>query len=253
MFGWFRNKRRRRLAASAFPEEWEAVLRENADFFWQLEPYQQRRIRAAILVFANEKNFEGCGGQVITHVHRVTIAAQMARLTLGFDQEWFDAVKSILVYPDAYRAQSKELLGATVIEGDSERLGEAWYRGPVILSWVDVLASSRGENFGRNVVVHEFAHQLDMQNGSHADGVPVIEDSRLAQLWLDTLHRDYQQLTALCQAGTPTTLDCYGATNHAEFFAVCSEAFFEQPQQLRFEWPEMYGLLGRFYRQTPPS
>lgn len=247
MFKWWRRRRRQKLTARPFPAEWESTLRGNASFFWQLSPSEQAHVRHAIQIFVAEKNWEGCGGQPMSDVQRVTIAAQMARMTLGQRQETFDDVLSILLYPDTYLAKSQDLIGSTIVEGDSARLGEAWYRGPVILSWVDVLATAREENYGHNVVIHEFAHQLDMRNGRHADGIPPIEDPQQAQQWLAIAQRDFQRLIALCRSGTHSVLDCYGTTNQAEFFAVASEAFFELPEQLQSEWPDLYNLLSRFY------
>ena len=223
------------------------ALHDNAYFFGALEPDEQQRVKAAIKIFIAEKNWEGCGGQVMQDVHRVTIAAQMARMTLGWNDEYFDEVRSILLYPGTYVAKSQDMIGSTIVEGASARLGEAWYRGPVILSWVDVLATGRDENYGRNVVIHEFAHQLDMRNGRHADGVPAIESLEVAARWTDVLQRDFARLTAYCQSGVQSILDCYGATNSAEFFAVASEAYFEQPQQLHFDWPELFAILQEFY------
>ncbi len=251
VFGWLRRRRRQRLRAAPFRPEWEEILQQHARFYNRLDAGDQTRIQAAIQVFVAEKNWEGCGGQPMRDLHRVTIAAHMARMTLGFTAEYFDEVKSILLYPDAYVAKGQEVIGGTLVEGDSPRLGEAWYRGPVILSWSDVLASSRGELPGRNVVIHEFAHQLDMRNGRQADGVPAIESPELATRWLQMLRRDFAQLQADCAAGHPPVLDCYGTTNPAEFLAVATEAFFECPQPLREHWPELFGLLREFFGQSP--
>ncbi len=252
MFGWFRKRRRQRIARRRFPDHWEAILHSNALFFHSLSSAQQERLRRSTQIFVAEKNWEGCGGLQMTDEHRLTIAAQMSRLTLGFADEYFDDVKSILVYPDAYLGKSQDQIGSgVVVEGSSSRLGEAWYRGPVILSWADVLATGRQENFGRNVVIHEFAHQLDMRNSPFADGVPVIESRQQAEHWLSTMARDYERLSALCDAGVPNVLDCYGATNPAEFFAVASEVFFEQPNLLNAEWPDLFVLLRDFY--LPPN
>ncbi|MEZ6138262.1 MAG: zinc-dependent peptidase [Pirellulaceae bacterium] len=251
MFGWIRHRRRQRLMALPFPTSWNAILKQCASFFWHLDEADQARIRARIQVFVREKNWEGCGGQIMEDTQRVTIAAQMARMTLGLPDEWFDAVRSILLYPDTYVAKSRDMLGSTLVEGNSARLGEAWYRGPVILAWADVLATAQHPQFPRNVIIHEFAHQLDMRNGSHADGVPAIESAAVAEQWLAVLNREFQRLTTLCQSGTPSLLDCYGATNRAEFFAVASEAYFQQPGALQHQWPELFTQLHGFYQRVP--
>lgn len=251
MFGWLRKRRRRKTMAETFPPQWERELQQHARFMTEFSLTQQDRIRDSIKVFMAEKNFEGCAGHVVEDHHRLTVCAQMARMTLGFSEEWFEEVRSILIYPDAYVAKSQEVVGSIVVEGQSARAGEAWYRGPVILSWSDVLATSQQQNHGRNVVIHEFAHQLDMRNGRQADGVPVIEDASVARDWFETLQRDFDCLSALCRAGKWTSMDCYAATNHAEFFAVASESFFEQSQRLQYDWPDVYQMLARFYGQNP--
>ncbi|MCA9134906.1 MAG: zinc-dependent peptidase [Planctomycetales bacterium] len=252
MFSWFRNRRRRKILARAFPETWEAILAENARFASELDLEQQSKLRGAIQVLVAEKNWEGCGGLQLRDEHRVTIAAQIARMTLHFEHEYFEAVQSILVYPTAYLARSIADMGSgVVVEGQSGRAGEAWYRGPVILSWADVLSTGRGQRGAHNVVVHEFAHQFDMRNGPFADGIPVIESPALAQRWNAVMSAACEELGEMCRRGMPSIIDCYGATDRAEFFAVASEAYFEQPQALHHQWPEVFDLLEQFYSPPP--
>jgi Mlc titration factor MtfA (ptsG expression regulator) len=251
MFGWLQKRRRRKLMTSPFPATWETYLAHNARFTEQLSPLENGQLREAIQVFVAEKNWEGCAGLVVTDEHRVTIAAQMARMILYFENEYFDQVLSILIYPNTYLAKSTNQMGSGVIvEGDSGRLGEAWYRGPVILSWADVLATAHHLNQGHNVVIHEFAHQLDMRNGRTADGVPTIESATVAERWLQVMPRAFEKLGHMCREGLPSVLDCYGATSPAEFFAVASESYFEQPSQLAHQWPAVFELLDTFYRKS---
>lgn len=234
--------------AKRFPAHWEPILSIDPSVY-KLDFAEQHKLRKSIQVLVAEKNWEGCRGLVLEDEHRVTISSQLAKMTLGFEQEFFDEVRSILVYPDAYVAKDQNQIGSgVVVESRSDRLGEAWYRGPVILSWQDVLATAVGENYGRNVVVHEFAHQLDMRNGAHADGVPVIESGHLAAKWVEVMQREYDDLVSRCHAGEPSLLDCYGASSLSEFFAVSSEAYFEEPGDLRIEWPELFDQLDSFYR-----
>lgn len=221
----------------------------NAGFMSSLSEPQQVKIRQSIQILVAEKNWEGCGGLELTEVHRVTIAAQMARMTLFFEDDYFDSVLSILVYPAAYQAKSQEQLGGGVIvEGSSGRLGEAWHRGPVILSWSEVLDNVRDPYPQRNVVIHEFAHQIDMRNGSHADGFPPLESAGAANKWSRIMPAAFDELNHICQMRIPNLLDCYGATSPAEFFAVASESYFEQPGELEFQWPDVFELLDAFYR-----
>jgi Mlc titration factor MtfA (ptsG expression regulator) len=249
MFGWLRKRRRQRLWSQTIPSTWDDILYHNAVFTQNLGPGDYRRVCRIVQVLMAEKHWEGCSGLHMTDEHKLTIAAQMARMSLGFDEEYFPETKSILLYPAAYVASTQTTIGSGfVIESEAGRSGEAWYRGPVILTWDDVLATGRGENFARNVVIHEFAHQLDMRNGKIADGVPGIESARLADQWQTMLAEDYQQLRHDCRHAIRSILDCYGATSQAEFFAVASEAYFEEPRELFREWPRVYTLLDRFYR-----
>ncbi len=248
MFGLFRKQRRRRILAQPFPAAWADIVDNNASFIRLLEDAQQRKFRQSIQVMVAEKNWEGCGGLVLTDEHRVTIAAQIARMTIHFEEDYFDEVLSILLYPAAYLARSqKQIAGGVIVEGSDGRLGEAWHRGPVILSWADVLDNVRDPFARRNVVIHEFAHQLDMRNGGHADGFPVIESSTAARRWSQVMPAAFEELQFQCQNRQSSILDCYGATSPAEFFAVASESYFESYDALEFQWPEVFELLDEFY------
>lgn len=249
MIGIFRSWRRQHLVRSPLPAAWQEILQQNAAFLTDLSTQHQQQVLNTVKVLVAEKNWEGCGGLVLEDEHRVTIAAQIARMTVSMPDEYFDEVRSVLIYPSAYLAQSQTGVGSgVVVESPSGRLGEAWYRGPVILSWADCLAAARRQTYGRNVVVHEFAHHFDMRNGRDADGVPPIESPEEAQRWVQTLRRDHQLLGNKCSSGVGSCMDCYGATSPSEFFAVATEVFFEEPEDFREEWPEFYELLQRFYQ-----
>jgi Mlc titration factor MtfA (ptsG expression regulator) len=250
-FRWLKERRRRTILAAPFPVPWLDVLKHNVHTYGRLSADEQGRVRNYVQVFVAEKNWEGCGGLVMTDEVRVTIAAQAAILVLGLDEQYFDRVLSILVYPSAYVAPGKRISeGGIVSEGESARLGEAWYRGPVIFSWTDVLAGGRHETHG-NVVYHEFAHQLDMLNGQYVDGTPPLETADQDRRWLDTTNTEYERLVHDCERGRHTLIDCYGATNRAEFFAVSTETFFTRPHALKHKHPALYALLQEVYRQDP--
>ena len=224
----------------------------NVRYYKSLRDDERSKLRDDLQILIAEKNWEGCAGLDITDEMKVTIAAQIAILTLGYQQQYFERVLSILVYPDTYVAAEQNVTqGRVILEGHSAREGEAWYRGPVILSWTEVLAGGRGNNRSHNVVFHEFAHQLDMLNGRSADGVPAMESNAQASRWVRTLDREYAQLSHDCQHGMPTILDCYGATNKAEFFAVATEAFFNRPRELKRHHAELFTNLCEYYRQIP--
>ena len=228
------------------------ILARNASFRSRLDPEQRSKLDHAIQIFVAEKNWEGCGGMILQDEQRVTIAAHAMRLTLGFDDDYFDELDTVLVYPTAYEAPSRRVLGSTVVlEGRSARSGESWYHRPVILAWSDVLSATHPSKRSHNVVLHEFAHQLDTRNGRFADGVPVIDSFEEADEWLKVTNRAYEKLCHACRQGKVGVLDCYGTTNMAELFAVATEAFFERPRDLAKSWPDLFRVLQHFYQQDP--
>jgi Mlc titration factor MtfA (ptsG expression regulator) len=254
IFRWLRRRRRRKLLAEPFPAEWHAILKHNVWRYAYLTPEQQSKVRDDLRVLVAEKNWEGCGGLAMSDEIRVTVAAQIALLVLGFQEQYFDHVQSILVYPDAYVARDTTIAhGNLVLEGDSAREGEAWYRGPVILSWAEVLASGQHAGGADNLVCHEFAHQLDMLNGRHVDGTPPLESADQLRRWTTVVGRHYRRLVRDCENGRRTLLDCYGATHVGEFFAVATETFFERPLALQQHHPELYDVLRNYYRQDPAA
>lgn len=254
LFSWLRNRRRKRLRNALFSPEWEAILSDNFHHDRSLSDAERVRLRRDIQVFIAEKHWEGVYGQAIDDEVRVTVAAQACYLVLGLDIGWYDRVQSILIYPDAYSApQQFTVSGSFVIEGRSHRLGEAWYRGPVVLSWPDVLAGGRRERRTANLVFHEFAHELDMLNGRSADGTPPMETPAEAERWNATMSAEHRRLCQACRFGQPSLLDCYGTENRAEFFAVATETFFQHPVRLRRRHAELYEALSGFYQQDPAA
>lgn len=248
IFGWLRNRRRARLLRSPFPSNWDSVVRRNVAMSNRMPAAPRSRLIENSRIFAGEKDFEGCAGQVVDDEIRVTIAAQACLLTVGLDVDLFHRVKTILVYPTGYRAPSQR-------EGTREnvheaRLGEAWYGGPVILAWDAVLLGGRNPGRGRNVVVHEFAHQLDFLDGI-VDGTPPIADNEKFTHWREVMTREYCQLNDDTEAGRPTLLDEYGTTNPGEFFAVSTECFYSRASAMKARHPNLFGILADFYRVDP--
>jgi len=251
LFRWFKNRRRRALLAQPFPNDWLTIIEQNMRAHAALSDDEQARVRDYVRIFTAEKNWEGCGGFAMTDEVRVTIAAQTALLVLGLGEQYFDHVLSILVYPTAYVARDKKTNPwGIVTEGDSARLGEAWYRGPVIFSWNDVLAGGRGETYG-NVVYHEFAHQLDMLNGHNVDGTPPLDAREQDERWKQVMRESYRRLRQACRRGEAGPIDCYGATSPAEFFAVATETFFAHAGALAEHDRELFDLLSGYYKQDP--
>jgi Mlc titration factor MtfA (ptsG expression regulator) len=158
---------------------------------------------------------------------------------------------TILVYPHAYIAKGAELIGGRfVLESETVRLGEAWKDGVVVLAWDEVRRGATDPHDGHNVVLHEFAHQLDQQDGS-ADGAPILDHTSQYETWARVLSEEFEQLRRDAELGRASVLDEYGATNPAEFFAVATECFFEKPIPLRRKHPELYEALKTYYRQDP--
>ena len=253
VFKWLKNRRRKRILATPFPAEWSEILTRNVVHFQQLPPAQRTKLSRLVQVFIAEKNWEGCGGLTVTDEVKVTIATQACLLVVGMAEDiCFDHVLSILVYPQAYIAPETRIDRAgVVVENGQARLGEAWYRGPVVLSWEDALAGGRMETPGHNLVLHEFAHQLDLMNGRVADGTPLLENDQQFARWARVLEPVFLQLIETCKHHCHGFIDCYGATNEAEFFAVLTEAFFERPRSLRQHQPVVYALLQNFFQLDP--
>jgi Mlc titration factor MtfA (ptsG expression regulator) len=245
---WLKKRRRRRLLATPIPPDWPGIL-ERIAHFRILNPTEQARLVEITRILIAEKEFEGCQGLDITDEIRVTIAALAGILIIGLRDFYFDNVLTILVYPEAYVAPKQQVIGGVVLEDQSNNLGEAHYRGPLILSWEDVDRDARRTGTGSNLVFHEFAHQLDMLNGA-ADGVPVLLRP-LRKSWQTIMAREYQRLCRTVNHGRQTLIDPYGTTNPAEFFAVVTECFFDDPAPMKKEHPELYDLFRKYYQQDP--
>jgi Mlc titration factor MtfA (ptsG expression regulator) len=249
----FKARRRQRLRSQPFPGLWLQIVRRNVPYYERLSASEQGELRSNIQVFMAEKNFEGCGGLEMTDEIKVTIAAYACILLLHRQHDFYPRLRTILVYPDAYPVKVvRPGPGNMVIEGHEMRAGESWHTGAIVISWNHVLHRPGDPQEGRNVVLHEFAHQLDQEDGS-VNGAPLLPKTSMYRAWARILGREYQLLAEAADADRPTLLDKYGATNPAEFFAVVTEYFFEQPQQLQEQHPELYEELRLYYRQDPAA
>ena len=253
LVNWFKKRRRARILATPFPERWNQLIRDNFLHDQHLTSEQQKKLRRLIRIFVAEKNWEGCGGLMMTDEIKVSIAAQACLLVVGMDEDqFFDHVLSILVYPAGYVAGGTHVSSnGVVLEGGQPRLGEAWWRGPVVLSWAEARAGGRMETPGRNLVLHEFAHQLDMLNGRITDGTPPLKTQAEHDRWISVLGPEFERLVENCRHGHHGFIDCYGATNPAEFFAVITETFFERPNSLRLHHQAAYDVLSEYYCLNP--
>ena len=249
----FKNRRREALRAQPFPREWAEILTRNVPFVAHLSADDRRELEGHIQVFLAEKSFEGCGGLELSDEMRVTIAAQACLLLLHREADNYPTLDTVLVYPHAFRAKvTEQREGGVVVEGGSARLGESWTRGVVVLAWDHVLSGASAMNDGHNVVFHEFAHQLDAEDGV-MEGAPVLAARSEYGAWARVLGEEYETLCAQVDRHRRQDLDPYGATSPAEFFAVVTEAFFEKPRALKAKHPELYAELADFYRQDPST
>jgi Mlc titration factor MtfA (ptsG expression regulator) len=252
MFG-IKKRRRARLMRQPFPAEWLAIIGKMVPYYALLPPADQEELRGLVQVFLAEKHFEGCEGVEITDEIRVTIAAQACILLLHRETDIYPLLESILVYPTAYWAPVRRREpGGFISEDVEDRSGESWSIGALVLSWNDVVLDARDIHDGFNVVLHEFAHQLDDESG-RADGAPLLPERSMYADWERVFGEEYDRLVENVERRRPTFLDPYAATDPAEFFAVATEYFFEKAGELKLFHPELYEQLRLYYRQDPAS
>jgi len=252
IFGLLKQHRRRRLRAQPFPKDWLGTIERNAPFFQRLSVNDQTELLGHIQVFLAEKRFEGCGDLGLTDEICLTIAAQACLLLLHRKTDYFPRLLTILVYPSTYMVEEKRHLeGPVWEEGRTARLGETGRQlGALVLAWDAAKSGATDPSDGKNVVLHEFAHQLDFENDA-ADGAPALATRGQQLSWSEVMRTEFASLRAADETGIPTLLDTYGANNPAEFFAVSTEAFFERPCALRGRHPKLYAELQRYFRQDP--
>ncbi|MBK5268246.1 MAG: zinc-dependent peptidase [Acidimicrobiia bacterium] len=242
------NRRASRALKTPFEESDRQLLAARLSWWSNLEPTERLRMEELIRVFLVDKTIEGVFGYSPDDEVRVLIAAQACLLILGLDYGFYDDVSAIVVSPGVVVQRGSRRLDGGVVSDDHPRLaGQAMLHGPVLLVWDRVANDARHPERGHNVVLHEFAHKLDMRNGA-ADGVPPLT-ATLSERW----RAQMPELLARLRAGTVMPIDAYAATNPAEFLAVATEAFFVLPVELADAEPELYLLLQEFYRQDPKA
>ncbi len=247
-----KTKRRAEIMARPFPAEWASIIRKHAPYAESLNDGEQRRLEEHMLVFLDEKHFEGCGGLTLTDEMRVTITAHACLPLINRETDYYPGLVSVLVYPDTFLApEETEQPDGTILGEPDPRDGESWDRGAVIVAWERFLARYE-EPVPNNVILHEFAHQLDLENGE-IDGAPMLDDNGQYEEWARVCRREFERLTAAAEHGEETLLDPYGAEEPSEFFAVLVETFFEAPVALRDEHPSLYRIMSKYLRQDPAS
>jgi len=250
MFG-LTCRRREKLRRQPFPDTWRQYLKRRVPLYLRLPGEDRRELEGHIQVFLEEKRFEGCGGFALTDEVRVVIAAQACLLLLHRETGYYPGLSSIIVYPTSFIVERRDYDEVGIITEETGPLvGESWDTGCVILAWDEVIDSSACEHDGYNVVIHEFAHQLDAEDGI-TDGAPVLPDRSRYRSWARVFGDEYRRLREMLEADGETMLDEYGASDPAEFFAVVTESFFEMPVHLKGKHPELYDELSRYYRQDP--
>jgi hypothetical protein len=223
------------------PEAWLPHLERRVPFFGEIEGPLRERFLNHLKVFAWEKDFVGAGGQEIDDEVRVVISAAAVRLVLHLNLSYYDRLSEIIVYPEAFRRPG----------GETWILGEAHSWGTVVLAWQSVLLGLANQADAHDTATHEFAHVLDRAGGAF-DGTPELRARAHYRPWAQVMTRNYLALRRGARRARKV-LRQYGATNEAEFFAVATEAFFEKPQQMREQTPDLYAELARFYHREPAS
>jgi Mlc titration factor MtfA (ptsG expression regulator) len=240
----------RQLGSAPIPERWGDILERNVPLTRGLSPAERDRLLRLVQLFLRDKHIEGAGGLTVTEEMKVTIAAEACLLLLELGGPCYPALRTVLVYPASFVPKHAGLLRTGQIAPVPVPLmGESWRDGVVVLSWDDVVRGAREPGAHDNVVLHEFAHQLDQEEGA-GDGTPMLTGSAV-RTWGRVLSEEYERLRRDAAADRPSVLDRYGAQDKAEFFAVATEAFFEQPHELERDHAELYAQLRQFYGQDP--
>ena len=250
---WQAHREAKVLARRAIPDSlWQLTL-ARLPFLAQRSDADLAELRRLASLFLDQKEFTGADGLVVDDAMAVCIAAQAVLPVLRFGLAPYDGFVGIVVHPDEVVAQREVMDDDGVVHAYDEVLaGEAMEGGPVMLSWRDVADAGETAASGYNVVIHEFAHVLDMGDGA-ADGVPPLPSAQARRDWLAVLMPAYDRHGEQVVCGYDTLLDPYGAQGPEEFFAVASETFFVNPKELRAEHPDLYGLLARYFRQDPAA
>jgi len=239
-----------RLPSDPIPDRWRDIVDESVPLAGSLSPEERERLLRLVQLFLSDKHFEGCGGLTVTEEMKVTIAAEACLLLLHLEGPCYPSLRTVLVYPQGFVPKFVHTPRTGEIPPAPEPLiGESWRDGVVVISWDDAVRGAQDASDGSNVVLHEFAHQLDSEDGV-GGGEPVLPGSAV-RTWGRVLSEEYQRLRADVAADRDSVLDGYGATNPAEFFAVATETFFEKPVQLERDHPELYAQLRQFYGQDP--
>jgi Mlc titration factor MtfA (ptsG expression regulator) len=251
LFSWLRARRRGKLLAEPFPAWWLAILERNVGHYALLSVSEQARLRDVTRILIAEKRWLGRGGIFVSEEMKVTIAAQAGLLLLGADHGYFGRVRDVVVFPADFRTPVASDDWEDDGLSETPLAGQAVERGPVLLAWDQALAEGRDPDAGYNVIIHEFAHQLDFLDGA-SQGVPVLHDRDLETRWHDVMSTCYEDHRRALREGTSNGFfTAHAADNESEFFADATESFFCRPHDLQHLLPELYQLLAAYYQVDP--
>ncbi len=246
LFDWLRRTK----PAAISDALWQSTV-DQLPFLRCLTVDAQKQLKTLTEAFLAEKEFTAAGGLVLSDEICVSIAAQGCLPILGLGLSAYRDWVGIIVYPDEFVVQRRiEDDHGIVHEFDDVLSGEAWAGGPLLISWQDAQLSGQAGYEGYNVVIHEFAHKLDMLNGD-ADGIPALHSGIREADWLAVFDPAFANFCARVDAGEETRIDPYASQDEGEFFAVASETFFVSPALLDTDYPALYQLFCRYYRQDP--
>lgn len=247
----WRGLQRKRIRSQAFAPHWRETLRRRMPAFARLPTDVQWRLKKHAQVLMAETPFVGCAGLQVSDEMRVLVSVQAALLLLRPGVSHFENLRQILIYPSAFAVQRSKADGAGLVRDERHALvGESWQQGQAILSWEDVVHGAANPSDGRNVVLHEFAHQLDQANGA-ANGAPWLSGAQHRNRWAQVMTAEFQALQRRLANDEPGLIEAYAATNPAEFFAVISELYFEKPLELAQQHPALYAQFRGLYGVDP--
>lgn len=248
-----RKQRRERRRASPFPKAWTDILIQTMPLYRRLPHDLRQALCGHIQVFLAEKRFEGCQGLIVTDEMRLVVAAYACLLIINRDPPlYYPSLSSILIYPTSYLATAVEPVGGHYLESQVWYAGESSDQGSLIIAWDEVTNRYAERDRAYNVILHEFAHQLDQLDGL-SDSIPPFRAAKKIKIWADILSKEYDALQRAVDHNHPTLIDDYGATNPGEFFAVVTELFFEDPGALKARHAELYAALRDYYRLDPAA
>ncbi|MAA65392.1 MAG: hypothetical protein CL581_11510 [Alteromonadaceae bacterium] len=246
---FYPRRRQSDIISQAFPDEWRKQLERDMVHYTRLPQDLRKKLEDGVLLLLDRVSFYGCNGVEVTDAMKRLIAAHGALLTCGMRTGYDSGIRTILVYPDGYRAPSHTAEGMVHTTTSDARLGESWGDGRVVLAWSTLKQEAADPQATSNLAIHEFAHQLDTLDGQ-ADGAPPLSSGEQARNWEAVFSESWERLKA-APTNPHNVLDPYGATNPAEFFAVATEAFFQSPQALQTHEPHLYDCLKGFYQLSP--